>query len=43
VNEKLVAQGSLPAPNSPAEFDAMIKSDTERYGGILRAAGLGAK
>jgi tripartite-type tricarboxylate transporter receptor subunit TctC len=43
VSEKLIAQGSIPAPNSPAEFDAIIKSDTERYGGILRAAGLGAK
>jgi tripartite-type tricarboxylate transporter receptor subunit TctC len=42
VSEKLIAQGSIPAPNSPAEFDAIIKSDTERYGGILRAAGLGA-
>jgi tripartite-type tricarboxylate transporter receptor subunit TctC len=43
VSAKLLAQGSIPAPNSPAEFDAIIKSDTERYGAILRAAGLGAK
>jgi tripartite-type tricarboxylate transporter receptor subunit TctC len=41
VSEKLIAQGSIPAPNSPDEFNAMIKSDTERYGAILRAAGLG--
>jgi tripartite-type tricarboxylate transporter receptor subunit TctC len=43
VSSKLLAQGSIPAPNSPAEFDAIIKADTERYGAILRAAGLGAK
>ncbi len=42
VKEKLETQGSIPAPNSPAEFDAMIKSDTERYGKILRDAGVGA-
>ena len=43
VSEKLINQGSIPAPNTPAEFNAIIKSDTERYGAILRAAGLGAK
>lgn len=43
VSAKLIAQGAIPAPNSPAEFDAVIKSDTERYGAIMRAAGLGAK
>ena len=43
VSAKLLAQGSIPAPNSPTEFDAIIKSDTERYGAIMRAAGLGAK
>jgi tripartite-type tricarboxylate transporter receptor subunit TctC len=43
VSEKLINQGSIPAPNAPAEFNAIIKSDTERYGAILRAAGLGAK
>jgi tripartite-type tricarboxylate transporter receptor subunit TctC len=40
VRGKLLGQGSLPAPNSPAEFTAMIKNDTERYGKILRAAGV---
>jgi tripartite-type tricarboxylate transporter receptor subunit TctC len=43
VSSKLLAQGSIPAPNSPDEFNAIIKADTERYGTILRAAGLGAK
>jgi tripartite-type tricarboxylate transporter receptor subunit TctC len=38
--EKLTTFGSIPAPNSPAEFDAIIKSDTERYGKVLRDAGV---
>jgi tripartite-type tricarboxylate transporter receptor subunit TctC len=41
VREKLLAQGSIPAPNSPQQYDAIIKNDTERYGKILRDAGLG--
>jgi tripartite-type tricarboxylate transporter receptor subunit TctC len=43
VHEKLMKQGSIPAPNTPDEFDAIIKSDVERYGKILRDAGIGAK
>ena len=42
VKEKLDVQGSIPAPNTPEQFDAIIKSDTERYGKILRDAGVGA-
>jgi tripartite-type tricarboxylate transporter receptor subunit TctC len=38
--DKLTTFGSIPAPNSPAEFDAIIKSDTERYGKVLRDAGV---
>jgi tripartite-type tricarboxylate transporter receptor subunit TctC len=40
VRDKLLKQGSIPAPNSPAEFDAINKSDTERYGKILKDAGI---
>ena len=40
VREKLLAQGSIPAPTKPAEFDAINKADTERYGKILRDAGI---
>jgi tripartite-type tricarboxylate transporter receptor subunit TctC len=40
VKEKLLAQGSIPAPTTPAEFDAINKSDTERYGRILKDAGI---
>jgi tripartite-type tricarboxylate transporter receptor subunit TctC len=42
VVQKLQVQGSIPAPNTPQQFDAMIRSDTERYGKILRDAGVGA-
>lgn len=41
VREKLTAFGSFPAPNTPEQFDAIIKSDTERYAKILKDAGIG--
>jgi tripartite-type tricarboxylate transporter receptor subunit TctC len=41
VKEKLQVQGSIPAPNTPEQFDAIIKGDTERYGKIMRDAGVG--
>jgi tripartite-type tricarboxylate transporter receptor subunit TctC len=40
VKEKLIAQGSIPAPNTPEEFNAINKADTERYGKILKDAGI---
>ena len=40
VREKLLAQGSIPAPNTPLEFDAINKADTERYSKILKDAGI---
>ena len=41
VKEKLEVQGSFAAPTTPEQFDAIIKNDTERYGKILRDAGVG--
>ncbi len=35
--------GSLPSPNSPAQFDALIKSDEAKYAALLKAAGIGSK
>jgi tripartite-type tricarboxylate transporter receptor subunit TctC len=43
VKEKLLTQGSVPAPTAPAEFDAINRADTERYGKILRDAGITAQ
>src|SRR5215467_13244111 len=42
VAEKMKSQGLVVATQSPDEFDAMIKSEGERYGKILRDAGVGA-
>ena len=41
--ERLAKQGSVPAPNTPAEFDAVIKADAERFAKVLAAAGIEAK
>ncbi len=40
VKDKLLSQGSVPAPTMPAEFDAINRADTDRYGKILRDAGI---
>jgi tripartite-type tricarboxylate transporter receptor subunit TctC len=42
VRERLAAFGSIPAPTTPEQFDAIIRSDTERYGKVLRDAGVAA-
>ncbi len=43
VIERLSKIGSLPSPNTPAEFDALIKKDEAKYAELLKAAGLEAK
>jgi tripartite-type tricarboxylate transporter receptor subunit TctC len=43
VIQRLATLGSLPSPNSPAEFDALIKSDEQVYAALLAKAGLQAK
>src|SRR5262249_27629498 len=43
VIERLSKIGSLPSPNKPEEFDAIIKADTARYAEVLKAAGIEAK
>jgi tripartite-type tricarboxylate transporter receptor subunit TctC len=40
---RLTTLGSLPSPNSPAEFDAIIKADEKVYAALLKAAGVEAK
>ena len=42
VAEKMKTQGLVVATQSPDQFDAMIKSEADRYGKILRDAGVGA-
>jgi tripartite-type tricarboxylate transporter receptor subunit TctC len=43
VVQRLATLGSLPSPNSPAEFGALIKSDEQVYAALLAKAGVQAK
>lgn len=43
VIEQMFKVGNIPAPNSPAEFDAIIRNDTERYSKVMAAAGVAPK
>ena len=40
VQARLVTIGAISGTNTPAQFDAIIRSDAERYGKLLRAAGV---
>ncbi len=40
---RLATLGSQPSPNSPAEFDQLIKADEKVYADLLKAAGIQAK
>ena len=40
VHERLESQGVVTVVNAPQEFDALIRSDTERFGNMLRDAGV---
>jgi tripartite-type tricarboxylate transporter receptor subunit TctC len=43
VVSRLSTVGSLPSPNAPAEFDAIIKRDEQVYSALLKKAGVQAK
>ncbi len=38
--DKLLAMGAEPAPSSPAELAALVKSDTEKWGTLIKAKGI---
>jgi tripartite-type tricarboxylate transporter receptor subunit TctC len=40
VREKLIAQGMYPVGNTPAEFDAHIRSEMAKYAKIIKEAGI---
>lgn len=40
VKDQLVKSGAIPAPNTPDEMNAMLKSEYERWGKIVRDKGL---
>jgi len=43
VIDQMLKVGNIPAPNTPAEFDAIIARDTVRYGKVMAAAGVAPK
>ena len=40
--ERYMKQGMVPSPTTPAEYDAIIKADAERYAKVLANAGIQA-
>jgi tripartite-type tricarboxylate transporter receptor subunit TctC len=38
----LIAQGAQPAPGTPEELTAFLKSDIEKWGKVVRAANIKA-
>jgi tripartite-type tricarboxylate transporter receptor subunit TctC len=42
VSENLAAQGAEPVGNTPAEFGAFIKAETNRYAKVVQASGMAA-
>jgi len=40
VRDKLVQAGAIPAPTSPGEFGALLRSELERWGRIVREKGI---
>ena len=43
VKERLAKLGALPIGSSPQEFDAKIRADYEKWGPIIKAAGMKAE
>jgi tripartite-type tricarboxylate transporter receptor subunit TctC len=43
VIDQMLKVGNIPMPTTPAEFDAIIKNDTERYSKVIAAAGIAPK
>jgi len=43
VRERLLAQGAEPMVSSPAEFGALMRSDTQRWTGVIKAANIKAE
>ena len=42
VAERLTTLGAIASPNSPTEFDALIKADAGKYAGVIKASGIDA-
>jgi tripartite-type tricarboxylate transporter receptor subunit TctC len=42
LKESLAVSGGIPVGSSPAEFDAFIKAEIDRYAKVVRDAGISA-
>jgi tripartite-type tricarboxylate transporter receptor subunit TctC len=40
VKAKLTAMGAEPAPSTPAELAAVLKTDTEKWSALIKAKGI---
>jgi tripartite-type tricarboxylate transporter receptor subunit TctC len=40
IRDRLIADGTDPAPTTPEEFAAYIKSETEKWTKVIKAAGI---
>jgi tripartite-type tricarboxylate transporter receptor subunit TctC len=43
VRERLLADGAEPVGNTPEQFGAFIKSEIDKWGRVIKAAGLRAE
>jgi len=43
VIDQMLKVGNIPMPNTPAEFDEIIRNDSERYSKVIAAAGIAPK
>ena len=43
MREKLIAQGAEPAPTTPEQFAAFVKSEITKYAKIIKEAGIKAE
>ena len=43
VRERLLADGAEPVGNTPEEFGAFIKAEIDKWGRVIKAAGLRAE
>jgi hypothetical protein len=43
VIDQMFKVGNIPMPTTPAQFDTIIRNDTERYTKVMAAAGITPK
>jgi tripartite-type tricarboxylate transporter receptor subunit TctC len=43
INARLADMGGMPLPGSPADYGKLIAGETEKWGKVIRAAGIKAE